>query len=96
MGMTKDSLLDLIGRGRTDLVFELLRLPAWREILREGQVKSIQWLVYYNDVTAMKAVLEAGGDLTSIDLNEELGHASFFGHWKVCDFLIKHGARREF
>lgn len=30
--------------------------------------------------------------MTSLNLNEELGHAAFFGHWKVCDFLIKHGA----
>jgi hypothetical protein len=90
--MTKDSLLDFISHGRTDVVFELLRLPDWRETLRQGQVKPMQWFVYYNDVTAMKAVLAAGGDLASIDLDEELGHASFFGHWKVCDFLIKHGA----
>lgn len=90
--MTKETLLDQISRGRTDLVFELLRLPDWRETLQEGQIKVMQWFVYYNDVTALKAVLEAGGDLSSLDLNDELGHASFFGHWKVCDFLIKHGA----
>jgi ankyrin repeat protein len=88
----KASILDHISRGRTDLVFDILRLPDWRETLHEGQVKLMQWLVYYNDVTALKAVLQAGGDLGSLDLNEELGHAAFFGHWKVCDFLIKHGA----
>lgn len=90
--MEKRKILDLISRGRTDLVFELLRLPEWQTILHEGQVKAMQWFVYYNDTTALKAVLEAGGDLSSIDLNQELGNASFFGHWKVCDFLIKNGA----
>ena len=30
--------------------------------------------------------------LNSINLNEELGNAAFFGHWKVCDFLINQGA----
>ena len=90
--MTQGALLDLISRGRTDLVFELLRLPDWREILTRGQVKPIQWFVYYNDVTAIKAVLAAGGDLGSISLNEELGNAAFFGHWKVCDLLVKQGA----
>lgn len=90
--MTKDQILDYISRGRTDLVFYLLRLPDWKNILHEGQVKPLQWFVYYNDVTALKAVLEAGGDLSSLNLNEELGHASFFGHWKVVDFLISHGA----
>ncbi len=90
--MNKDTILDHIRRGRTDLVFDLLRLPDWRSILHEGPVRVMQWFVYYNDTTALKAVLEAGGDLQSLDLNAELGHAAFFGHWKVADFLIQHGA----
>ncbi len=90
--MDRQAILDRIGRGRTDLVFELLRLPDWRDALREGPVRALQWFVYYDDVTALKAVLEAGGDLGSIDLDGELGNAAFFGHWKVCDFLIGHGA----
>lgn len=94
--MDKAHILDRISRGRTDLVFDLLALPDWKSILHDGDVKPLQWFVYYNDVTAMKAVLAAGGDLSSIDLNQELGHASFFGHWKVVDFLIKHGADVNF
>jgi ankyrin repeat protein len=90
--MNKEMLLDRIARGRTDLVFELMKLPDWRDVLHEGQIKPLQWFVYYNDTTALKAVLDAGGDLTSINLNTELGHASFFGHWKVVDFLIAQGA----
>jgi uncharacterized protein len=90
--MNKAAILERISKGRTDLVFDLLRLPDWRQALHEGEVKAMQWFVYYNDVTALKAVLEAGGDLSSLNLNEELGHAAFFGHWKVADFLIKHGA----
>jgi len=90
--MTKAEILDRIGRGRTDLVFELLRLPGWRDALAEGRIGPLRWFVYYDDVTAMKAVLEAGGDLPSIDLDEELGNAAFFGHWKMCDFLLSRGA----
>jgi len=90
--INKETILDRIGRGRTDLVFELMKLPDWQTILHEGEVKPLQWFVYYNDTTALKAVLDAGGDLSSIDLNEELSHASFFGHWKVVDFLIAHGS----
>lgn len=90
--MNKEKILDRISRGRTDLVFDLLAIPDWKAILREGEVKPLQWFVYYNDTTALKAVLNAGGDLASIDLGEELGHASFFGHWKVVDFMISHGA----
>ncbi|MEZ5424225.1 MAG: ankyrin repeat domain-containing protein [Pyrinomonadaceae bacterium] len=88
----RSDILNLIERGRTDLVFDLLKLPDWRDILHEGEVKPLQWFVYYNDTTALKAVLHAGGDLASIDLDRELGNASFFGHWKVADFLISHGA----
>lgn len=90
--MDRSALLERIAAGRTDLVFELLALPDWRAALHEGAIKPMQWFVYYNDVTALKAVLAAGGDLASIDLNRELGHASFFGHWKVADFLVAHGA----
>ena len=90
--MEKSQILDRISRGRTDLVFELLKLDRWKDILHEGQVKPLQWFVYYNDTTALKSVLNAGGDLSSIDLDSELGHASFFGHWKVVDFLILQGA----
>ena len=90
--MEKSEILDRISRGRTDLVFELLKLDRWKDVLHEGQVKPLQWFVYYNDTTALKSVLSAGGDLSSIDLDSELGHASFFGHWKVVDFLILQGA----
>lgn len=90
--MDKEAILSAIGSGRTDLVFELLRLPNWKAILHEGQVKPLQWLVYYDDLTALKAVINHGGDLESIDLDAELGNAAFFGHWKVCEFLIQRGA----
>ncbi len=90
--MDKETILDRISRGRTDLVFDLLKLPDWQSVLHEGEIKTLQWFVYYNDTTALTAVLDAGGDLSSIDLDQELGHASFFGHWKVVDFLISHGA----
>jgi len=90
--MDKPEILDRISRGRTDLVFELMKVPDWQSVLHEGEFKPLQWFVYYNDTTALKAVLNAGGDLSSIDLNNELGHASFFGHWKVVDFLISQGA----
>lgn len=90
--MNKSEILDRISRGRTDLVFDLLGLADWPAVLGQGRVRALQWFVYYNDVTAMKAILEAGGDLSSINLDDELGNAAFFGHWKMCDFLIAQGA----
>ncbi len=90
--MQTQDILTYISRGRTDFIFQLLKVSNWKDLLNEGRIKPLQWLVYYNDTTALKAVLEVGGTLDSIDLNDELGNAAFFGHWKVCDFLINHGA----
>ncbi|MBK8388339.1 MAG: ankyrin repeat domain-containing protein [Saprospiraceae bacterium] len=90
--MDVDQIMTLISRGRTDYIFELFKFPNWQDLLHKGSVKLLQWLVYYNDTTALRAVLNHGGNLDSINLNEELGNAAFFGHWKVCDFLINNGA----
>ncbi len=90
--METTEILNRISRGRTDLIFELMKKSNWKSLLSEGVVKPLQWLVYYDDTTALRAVLEQGGTLDSIDLNSELGNAAFFGHWKVCDFLINAGA----
>lgn len=90
--MQVKKILDAISRGRTDYIFQLLSQANWQEILHEGRIKPLQWLVYYNDTTALRAILAAGGNLDSISLDDELGNAAFFGHWKVCDFLINQGA----
>lgn len=90
--MDLNTILQHISRGRTDLIIELMKYSNWKEILKEGRIKPLQWLVYYNDTTGLRAVLDRGGSLDSIDLNAELGNAAFFGHWKVCDFLINQGA----
>lgn len=90
--MKLSKVLELIGRGRTDYIVDLMRVENWKEVLNQGAVKPLQWLVYYNDITGLKTVIENGGTLESININDELGNAAFFGHWKVCDFLINHGA----
>ena len=90
--MSSNHIISYISRGRTDLIFDFLQLPDWKERLHDGPVQLIQWLVYFNDPTAIKAILQSGGDLSSIDINGELGNAAFFGHWKVCNLLIEEGA----
>lgn len=90
--MEVKAILDHISRGRTDFIIDLIKEPDWHELLNVGQVTPLQWLVYYNDTTGLKAVLKAGGSLNSLNLNQELGNAAFFGHWKVCSFLINIGA----
>lgn len=87
-----EEILCLIAGGRTDAIVDLFEHAGWQKLLGEGQIKPMQWLVYYGDVTAMKLVLREGGDLSSIDLDAELGNAAFFGHWAMCDFLLLHGA----
>lgn len=90
--MTRKQLLQRIGAGRTDLVFDLLQLSDWRDALETGPVTPARWFVYYGDVTALRAVEAAAGSLPGLDLDQELNSAAFFGHWKVCDFLISRGA----
>lgn len=90
--MNPSKILELISRGRTDYIVELMKLPNWTELLKQGEVNPLQWLVYYNDVTGLRSVLAHESTLENLNINEELGNAAFFGHWKVCDFLINHGA----
>ncbi|NNF35494.1 MAG: ankyrin repeat domain-containing protein [Saprospiraceae bacterium] len=90
--MDSNEVMKFISGGRTDYIFNFLECEDWKERLFDGPVLLLQWLVYYNDTTAIRAILHAGGDLESIDINSELGNAAFFGHWKVCDLLINHGA----
>lgn len=90
--MEEEKIFELISRGRTDFIVQLLKNPNWKDLLHEGSVKPLQWLVYYNDTAGLRLIIENGGNLDSIDMNAELGNAAFFGHWKVCDFLINCGA----
>jgi len=90
--MEIEKIIEFIRRGRTDFIFQLISKQNWKELLHEGRIKPLQWMVYYNDTTGLRAIMENGGNLDSIDINAELGNAAFFGHWKVCDFLINNGA----
>ena len=90
--MKASVILENISRGRTDLIIPLLNKPDWYNYLISGTISCVQWLVYYNDLTALKLIEEKGFDFEQIDLDAELGNAAFFGHWKICDFLIGLGA----
>lgn len=90
--MPRDEILAHISHGRTDLVFDFLELPDWQDILEKDPYNPLVWFVYYDDVTALRAVVNAGGTFDGVDLDEQLNSAAFFGHWKVCDFLISQGA----
>ncbi len=90
--MDTPTILQYLSKGRTDYFLELLKKENFQELLEVGPVKPLRWLIYYDDLTALKLLLEKGGTLDSIDLNQELNSAAFFGHWKICEFLINQGA----
>ena len=96
MAESLELILAKIRAGRTDLVFELLDQANWIDACNRGPINVWQWLVYFNDLTGIRALLRAGGSLDSIDANLELGNAAFFGHWNICDFLLTQGADPNF
>ena len=85
-------ILDRISNGRTDLVFEYVSTghPA-NSTARDG-VPLIQWCARYGDVSAIRFLQAHGESLTSLGSNLGLDNAAFHGHWKLCQFLIEHGA----
>lgn len=91
--MTREQLTTRIANGRTDLIGEVLALPDWQDIVTGGDINILRWLVFYDDVTALKWVEHAGLDLAAaLELDRDLADAAFFGHWRTCDFLISRGA----
>ena len=83
------ALLDDIGEGRTDLVFDYLA---------EGNPPGdlLQTCAYYGDVSAMKHLLARGVPIESLGDNLDLNGACFHGHWRLCQFLIGRGADVNF
>lgn len=90
--MHRDSLFHRVAHGRTDLVREILATDArgpWPEV--EGATL-LQWVAYYGDVSALKALLVAGSRLADLGPDWGLNAAAFHGHWQLCEFLIESGA----
>ncbi|WP_299537147.1 ankyrin repeat domain-containing protein [Ulvibacterium sp.] len=81
-----------IASGRTDAVLELMSKKNWKSLIVADYPSIFQWLIFYNDVTALRLVEQEGLAIKSMDLNNDLCDAAFFGHWQTCDFLIKRGA----
>lgn len=85
-------MLDFIADGRTDLVFEYV-LAGHDVRTRDARgVALIQWCAYYGDVSAIRFLLSRGESLGSLGENFDLNGAAFHGHWRLCQFLLQHGA----
>jgi ankyrin repeat protein len=78
--------------GRTELVFDLLA-AGLAAVFRDAHgVSLIQHCAYYGDVSAIRFLLANGEHIESLGPNLDLGTAAFHGHWRLCLFLLEHGA----
>ena len=83
-------MLARIANGRTDLVFDHVAAGNPANAVADG-VPLIRWCAYYGDVSAIRFLLAHGESLDSLgDL--ALNAAAFHGHWRLCEFLVEHGA----
>jgi ankyrin repeat protein len=81
-----------IADGRTDLVFEFVAAGHPATSKDQDGVPLIRWCDYYGDVSAIRFLLAKGESLTSLGDDLGLSRACFHGHWRLCEFLIEHGA----
>ena len=85
-------MLTRIVDGRTDLVFDYLAEGNSAQSKDSNGVSLIKWCAYYGDVSAIRHLLAHGELLASLGDNFDLNGAAFHGHWRLCQFLIEHGA----
>jgi ankyrin repeat protein len=88
----RDVLLVEFADGRTDLVFDLLEADLPASYRDQTGVSLIQTCAYFGDVSAIRFLLANGESLESLGANLDLNGASFHGHWRLCKFLLEHGA----
>lgn len=84
--------IERIRQGRTDLVFEWTRQGGAATAADDAGVRLIGWCAYYGDVSAIRHLLDHGEALASLGPNLDLNGAAFHNHWRLCEFLIEHGA----
>ena len=90
--MIDQVMIDEIGDGRTDLVFEYLAEGHAAKSTDPNGVSLIRWCAYYGDVSALKFLLANGESIESLGDNLDLNGSCFHGHWRLCHFLIERGA----
>jgi uncharacterized protein len=87
-----DRMLLELGDGRTELVFDLLEAGLHASYKDERGVSLMEHCVYYGDVSAIRYLLDHGEKLASLGQDLGIGGASYHGHWRLCQFLLEHGA----
>jgi len=84
-------MLTRIANGRTDLVLDHIAGGHPANATDDNGVSLLQWCAYYGDVSAIRMLLAHGESLESLSPTA-LNEAAFHGHWKLCEFLLEHGA----
>jgi uncharacterized protein len=87
-----NEMLDQIGGGRTDLVFDYVLAGYPATSADKNGISLLQWSSYYGDVSAMKFLLAHGASLESLGDFYDLRAAAFHGHTRLCQYLIEQGA----
>ncbi len=85
-------MLERIAHGRTDLVFEYLAQGHSASSVDDRGVSLIRSCAYYGDVSAIRFLLASGEAASSLGDNLDLHGAAFHGYWRLCQFLLEHGA----
>jgi uncharacterized protein len=88
----ENPMLERITEGRTDLVFEFVEQGNPATSKAKDGASLIQWCAYYGDVSAIRFLLSKGESLDSLGNDLGLNAAAFHGHWRLCQFLLEHGA----
>lgn len=87
-----DPILARIAAGRTDLVFEYVAEGNAATTRDADGMPLLYWCARYGDVSAMRFLLSRGESLDAIAALVDLECAAFFGHWRLCEFLLENGA----
>ena len=85
-------MIERITSGRTDLVADHIAAGGAATAQDANGVSLLQWCAYYGDVAAMRVLLAHGASLAVLGADLGLNAAAFHGHWRLCQFLIEHGA----
>jgi len=84
-------MLERISRGRTDLVFDVVG-AGHAATSESGETSLISMCAMYGDVSGIRFLLTHGERLESLGPNFGLSTSAYFGHWRLCAYLLEQGA----
>ncbi|MEX2152849.1 MAG: ankyrin repeat domain-containing protein [Gemmatimonadaceae bacterium] len=88
----RNATFERIAAGRTDLVFDYVGQGKPATARDSDGASLLYYCARYGDVSAMRFLLAQGERLDSISSRIDLEGAAYFGHWRLCEFLLENGA----